>query len=294
MVQLKYFGDSRDYFKYDLMTSIIEEMYLENYVFIPMLTNHRDDNEGNKLPKMIGGKSASLLSFISDCRSKSLCHWEQWLIKYVRNYKTIEPVDEVFFVDETRDEYWVSFAAHLKETNALIFLDPDTGLETGRKSYLRKMGREKYILNHEIEFLYGHLDPSSIIMIYQHLPNNKHIHETAVSKKLVQAKASNQDAFVCAYREDDLAFLFIVRNGGVFNRLCACLTRYHARSEHRYKSLHLTPNERLHSDGAYSLRLSAPGEVITVEHENLRGAQSLKLDATSQAESIKSGSTDHA
>ena len=44
MVQLKYFGDSRDYFKYDLMTSILEEMMLESYVFIPMLTNHRDDN----------------------------------------------------------------------------------------------------------------------------------------------------------------------------------------------------------------------------------------------------------
>lgn len=242
MVQLKYFGDSRDYFKYDLLTSVLEEMNLGSYVFIPMLTNHRDDNEGNKIPKMIGGKSASLLSFISGCRSKSLCHWEQWLMKYVRNYKTIEPVDEMFFEDETRDEYWLSFDAHLKEKNALIFLDPDTGLETGRTSYLRKMGREKYILNHEIELLYGNLDTTSILMIYQHLPNNKHIHEAAVTKKLIQAKASNPDALVCAYREDDLAFLFMVREEGVFDSLCDCLTRYHSMSEHKYKSLHLTLN----------------------------------------------------
>lgn len=148
----------------------------------------------------------------------------------------------MFFEDETRDEYWLSFDAHLKEKNALIFLDPDTGLETGRTSYLRKMGREKYILNHEIELLYGNLDTTSILMIYQHLPNNKHIHEAAVTKKLIQAKASNPDALVCAYREDDLAFLFMVREEGVFDSLCDCLTRYHSMSEHKYKSLHLTLN----------------------------------------------------
>ena len=109
-------------------------------------------------------------------------------------------------------------------------------------NYLRKMGREKYILNHEIELLYGSLDPTSILMIYQHLPNNKHIHEAAVTKKLIQAKASNPDAFVCAYREDDLAFLFMVREVGVFDSLCACLTQYHSMSGHKYKSLHLTLN----------------------------------------------------
>lgn len=55
MVQLKYFGDSRDYFKYDLISSILEGMKIADYVFIPMLTNHRIDNEGNKTPKMISG-----------------------------------------------------------------------------------------------------------------------------------------------------------------------------------------------------------------------------------------------
>ncbi len=29
MVQLKYFGESRDYFKYDLMTSILEAMKID-------------------------------------------------------------------------------------------------------------------------------------------------------------------------------------------------------------------------------------------------------------------------
>jgi len=132
MVQLKYFGDSRDYFKYDLMTSILEDMKIDNYVFIPMLTNHRIDNEGNKRPKMIAGKSAALLSFIGDCGSNSLCHWEKWLSCYVTNYKTVEPIDKTYFKDDTRAKYWVFFTEQLKEKKALIFLDPDTAWKAGR------------------------------------------------------------------------------------------------------------------------------------------------------------------
>jgi hypothetical protein len=71
---------------------------------------------------MIGGKSTELLDFIGKCDSKSLCHWEKWLGKYVKNYKTAEPVNEIFFSDGTRDDYWVSYTEHLKEKNALIFL----------------------------------------------------------------------------------------------------------------------------------------------------------------------------
>jgi hypothetical protein len=240
MVQLKYFGDSRDYFKYDLITSILEEIEVENYVFIPMLTNHRIDMEGNKRPKKDDGKSANLLSFIGSCESKSLNHWETWLSGFVENYKTLKPVNGTFFNDDNRYGYWDSFSTYLKEKNALIFLDPDTGLESGKKSYLLKKGREKYILNHEIDMLHNHLDTSSIMMIYQHLPNNKHIHEQAVSKKLTQLKASNAP-FVCSYREDDLAFLFMVKDEALFKQLCRTLTSYHAKSEHKYKSLHLLP-----------------------------------------------------
>lgn len=47
MVQLKYFGDDRDYFKYDLITSLVSDTTLRHYVFVPMLTEHRHDNEGN-------------------------------------------------------------------------------------------------------------------------------------------------------------------------------------------------------------------------------------------------------
>lgn len=243
MVQLKYFGDSRDYFKYDLITKLLKSGVASNYAFVPMLTNHRADGEGNKTPKHIGGKSSELLSFIDRCDSKDLEHWELWLKPLVEEYVTVHPVNSVFFEDKARNKYWEKYEAILKIKNALIFIDPDTGLETGKPSYLKKMGREKYILNEEIEKIFQALDETSVLMIYQHLPNNKHIHEESVHKKIKQAIKASGCPLILAYREDDLAFLFIAKNDAILLALREFLESYHENSGHVYKSMHYAPEQ---------------------------------------------------
>jgi hypothetical protein len=241
MVQLKYFGDNRDYFKYDLITYLLKSGMVSNYVFIPMLTNHRVDDEGNKTPKYIEGKSTELLSFIDKCHTKDLSFWEGWLSPHVNSYLTVQPVNKVFFVDSDRESYWQRFESVSKEGNALIFLDPDTGLETGTSSYLRKMGREKYILNCELSKLVKHLADTSVLMIYQHLPKNKDIHEKSVLKKLNQAIHATSCKLVLAYREDDLAFVFIMKDDATYITLSNLLVSYYENSGHVYKSIHYAP-----------------------------------------------------
>jgi hypothetical protein len=247
MVQLKYFGDSRDYFKYDLITHLLKSGIFSNYTFVPMLTNHRVDGEGNKTPKHIDGKSTELLSFIEKCESKDLEHWKRWLQPLVNSYVTVNPVNEVFFEDGTRSTYWEYFETVLSTKNALIFVDPDTGLETGKPSYLKRMGREKYILNNEIKKLSELLDEFSVLMIYQHLPNNKHIHKESVNNKIKQASEASGCSLVLAYREDDLAFLFIAKSKATFSELRAQLECYHESSDHQYKSIHYAPKKQLQS-----------------------------------------------
>lgn len=240
MVQLKYFGDSRDYFKYDLITYLMKQNEIPHYIFIPMLTNHRFDNEGNKLPKYIDGKSKELLSFIDNCDSRDLNHWETWLKPNVSSYKTIKPVNEIYFCDKDnlRPEYWNKFSNIMNEPNTLIFVDPDTGLETGKPSYIKRMGREKYILNAELKLLFDSIDNSSILMIYQHLPMNKKIHEDSVNKKITQVISVTKNQYVLAYREDDLAFLFIMKDEKKYNIINILLKDYYENSGHKYKSFH--------------------------------------------------------
>ena len=243
MVQLKYFGDSRDYFKYDLITYLFQCGIVSNYVFVPMLTRDRHDGEGSKEPRYIPGKSKDLLAFINNCKSKDLGHWQAWLKHHVRSYITLHPVNQVFFEDANRHRYWEAFDNALRTKNALIFVDPDTGLETGAPSYLRRMGREKYILDEELEHLCQRLDPSSLLMIYQHLPRNRDMHKQAVDKKIEQAVRASGSPYVLAYREDDLAFLFIAKEEELFSRLSDALQTYHQRSGHAHKSIHWAPDE---------------------------------------------------
>jgi hypothetical protein len=237
MVQLKYFGDSRDYFKYDLITSIFEAHLLNRYTFIPMLTDHRDDKEGNRRPVRKGDKSLKLYDFIMSCTGKSLNHWERWLTPYVLSYHTIKPVDEIFFRDELRANYWQKFRPLVETEKTLVFLDPDTGLQTGTASYRERMGPEKYILNDELNGLFIRLHPESLIMVYQHLPNNKHIHGEATREKLNQVQSVCCGVFTCAYREDDLAFVFVAKSIQIFTRLQHFLSAYRERSKDKYKEI---------------------------------------------------------
>ncbi len=238
MVQLKYFGDDRDFFKYDLITHILRTTDIINYAFIPMLTHHRQSNEGNKVPIHHSARSEELFRFIDLCPNKSLKHWEAWLGDYVESYKTIEPVDEIFFSDENREKYWEKFLPVASIEQALVFVDPDTGMETGRDSYLRKAGRDKYLLNKELKHLIGALADSSFLMIYQHLQRNKKKHDLDVEKKLNQVRNVESSVYAGAYREDDLVFICITKNATVFNAIYSELTQYHEKIAHKYGAIY--------------------------------------------------------
>jgi hypothetical protein len=243
MVQLKYFGDDRDYFKYDLIMSIFQAKLLNSYVFIPMLTKARDGNEGNRRPINNGDKSQELYDFIMTRRDKSLNHWETWLVPYVSSYYTIKPTDEVFFYNESRAEYWRKYAVLMNISDILIFLDPDTGLQTGQPNYRKRKGPEKYILNDELKDIIKKLHPESILMIYQHLPNNKYNHVCSTRKKLEQVQSVCSNVRTCAYREDDLAFIFVAKTEFLFMKLLLFLKKYYKESKHQRKSIVELQNE---------------------------------------------------
>lgn len=237
MVQLKYFGDDRDYFKYDLITAIVTNTVLRHYAFVPMLTEHRHDNEGNKLPKARTGKRTDLLHFIGRCQNKSLAHWKRWLAPHVSSYRTVEPADRTIFSNETRASYWPQFHRLLEQENTLVFLDPDTGLQLGRKTKIREQDWPKYILDQELGQLIEKLHPSSALLVYQHLPRNMHWHRKTLESKI----SSLSDKFglrASAYREGDLAFIAITKKERVRYEINRVFADYHLASEHPHKSLH--------------------------------------------------------
>lgn len=237
MVQLKYFGDDRDYFKYDLITDIVTRTSLRHYVFVPMLTEHRHDNEGKKLPRARAGKSADLLDFIGRCQNKSLAHWERWLAAHVASYRTVEPADRTVFSNSTRASYWPRFNPFLEHPNTLVFLDPDTGLQLGRKTKIHEQDWPKYVLDQELGQLIERLHPSSALLVYQHLPRNMHRHRETLGRKM-SCVSERFGLKASAYREGDLAFIAITKNDRVRHEIDRAFADYHLASDHPHKSLH--------------------------------------------------------
>ncbi len=230
MVQLKYFGDDRDYFKYDLITQVLDSVGYESYGFIPMLTEHRDDNEGNKRPNTVPCKSIELLEFIGDCDSHDLAHWCRWIAPYVNSYLTVEPVNGTLLHSDKRGAYWQQYSHIIQAKNALIFFDPDTGLQAGRKTRIKLIDYEKYILNDELPILFSSMDESSTFMIYQHLQQNSKKHEEDIERKVLAIRGLCPESSTQVYREKDLAFIFLSKKEENFLRVSASLKQYYDRS----------------------------------------------------------------
>jgi hypothetical protein len=171
------------------------------------------------------------------CKEKSLDHWETWLSPHVLSYQTVKPADDIFFRDELRINYWPRFRPMVGAEKALVFIDPDTGIETGKPSYRKRQGPEKYILNHELKDLFVSLHPESLLMLYQHLTPNKEEHTKATQKKLKQTHSVCGRSFTVAYREDDLAFIFVAKTTEMLRRLQQFLSVYHQRSKNKYKEI---------------------------------------------------------
>ncbi len=230
MVQLKYYGDDRDYFKYDLISFILKNGNFKQYGFVPMLTEHRYDNEGNISPIPSNCKSNDLFNFIITHSNKDLNNWKLWLKQYVSTYNCIQPVNTDYFNESNRVKYWERYNEIISSNNALVFFDPDTGIQAGRASKIKPEEKEKYILNNEIHTILKKLSSSSMFVIYQHLQWNRNKHEQDIINKYNALSEIDPVLNVLIYREVDLAFIFITKSTELRKTASIILNSYYKRS----------------------------------------------------------------
>jgi alkylated DNA nucleotide flippase Atl1 len=244
MVQLKYFGDSRDFFKYDLISFVLSKNIFSSYCFVPMLTEHRNDREGDKTPKPSPCKSSKLLSYIKKWKNSDLNHWERWLKQFISVYRTIQPINKTLFTDLGRTKYWEKFKEILASDNALVFFDPDTGLQAGRTSYIDKPDKEKYILNEDLFNLFLNLSNSSMYIFYQHLQWNTKKHVEDIERKTKVLESSDPRLLIAIYYENDLAFVFATKNIFIYDKINKALDDYHSKSTIIHRGVHRNSSYR--------------------------------------------------
>jgi len=174
-MNIRFSGDTRDLFKFDLVRHLMKSFpELTNFTFIPMLTD-RDaptkrkkssatDMEAAARSGKAGSQNRNLMEYLGKLQEiegdkdyfdgiRSYFHQENILVDVLQKDR---------FSHEHRENYFSKLFEQFPKT-ALVFLDPDTGLEV-------KNPTRRHLLMDEVKKIADLLDDASILMIYQHLP----------------------------------------------------------------------------------------------------------------------------
>ena len=168
----QYLGDNRDLFKYDLVLKIINARLARNFNFVPMLTPDETDNKNgrregeqrNRSKAKAGWKNRELVEFLDRFNNENKRDINK-LHSYFRSKKCPMKIYEDYFNHPNRHEYFRKLKQSLIP-KSLICIDPDNGLEV-------KRSREKHIMYSEVKDLYGCIDKTSILMLFQYIPREK-------------------------------------------------------------------------------------------------------------------------
>ncbi|HAV43014.1 TPA: hypothetical protein DCX15_03250 [bacterium] len=209
----QYFGDRNDFFKYDLILTLIEKVDdLKSFTLIPMLT--QDDGSGDgSLTNYDGGRRRELNDFLKGCIERSDRSIRN-LRHFMSNYRHIEyhPYkDDEYFLHEKRREYFDGIDSSILN-DSVILIDPDNGFEV--KS-MRGRNGHKYLKYIELSMLYARTGSNSLILVYQHIPRRKRENYFAQIGQMVQ-RCTNTRAMCLS--DNRIALFIMAKTEGLLNK----------------------------------------------------------------------------
>jgi hypothetical protein len=222
----QYFGDRRDFFKYDLLLDLVGSHGNRRLTFIPMLTPNDRSGEGQLTRYECAGRRSLLFESLRTAVNSGE--------RDIRLLRTIMPGfgvrfnahrDADCFEHESRTLYFDSVPdAWLAE--AVIFFDPDVGLQTGSRGYMRQRGFQKYLMYSDLTSIWNRASANSVVVVYQHLQRNALKHPADIRRRLADLKTHLAVNSVWAIRQGDLALLVAVQDDSLARRTGSTLQNH--------------------------------------------------------------------
>lgn len=203
----QYFGDRRDLFKYDLLLDVLAAgPGLERLTFVPMLTPDDETREGQRISLSPGGRRPALAAFLSQCRREKRRDLRA-LREFLRDNRiAYAPYrDDEFFDPTRRDEYFAAIPAS-SLAKALVFFDPDVGLEPANPRQMRRGGPAKYLRYGEVAEVVRRAEPFCAVVVYQHLQRDKRRIGGDILEKGLELARTLELGSVGYVTDDDVVF----------------------------------------------------------------------------------------
>jgi len=219
----KFIGDTKDLFKYDLITSIVKGFKggIDRIVIVPMLTKYDPKFKGNP-----GCRNTNLIAcFRRLRRTEDIDHYYDELKSYIKELKADIKKEKVrvrvekkeIFSQQNRGEYFLGIYENFP-TSSLIFIDPDTGIK-------EKAFTEKHLSFAELKKLYELLDSESILMIYQHYQRRR-LNSPDEPKRKFQDILTLTGTAPLVIADNTVMFMFLTKNMVLYDTLTEILRNY--------------------------------------------------------------------
>jgi hypothetical protein len=228
----QYFGDIRDYFKFDLMIFLAQNLPgIQRFTFIPMLTKDDKSGQGRKTeyaswqPDTVG-----LYAFLKRCireRRRSVARLRTLFGQGNYGFQYCPYRDDYYFTHQERKSYFGGIPDEFLR-QAVIMLDPDTGLE------VRTMGSStghRYIKYDELKDIYSRMSDASVLIIFQFFPHEKH--QPYLRKRFQELRSVLQCEPPIAVSDNEIAFIAITKSHNALSQVRHVLREYVPRN-HRF------------------------------------------------------------
>lgn len=223
----QYFGDRRDFFKYDLVLTLIEQIdCLKTFTFIPMLTENDTSKDGN-VTQYDGSRRKDLELFLRRCLKTSDRNIAK-LRDYMNGKKgiTYYPYKELeFFTHHGRQKYFDEVKASVLR-NAVVLFDPDNGFE------VKSMGSgngHKYLRFEELSSIFERT-VNSLVLVYQHIPRvQRKIFFAQMAEKI--KKSINTEKCICL-SDNEIVFFIMAQNDELMNKAWKNVSIYSNRNKY--------------------------------------------------------------
>ncbi len=224
----QYFGDKRDYFKYDLMISLAQNLPgTERFTFIPMLTENDGSGDGGKTDYMRWQPDTlQLYNLLQKCIAEGLRSVSRLRTLFGQGSYDIEYCpyrDNSYFTDQERKSYFGAIPDEFLR-QAVIMVDPDTGLET-------KTTRQRHIRYAEVRDMYQRMSETSILTIFQFFPRVKR--RPYLRKQFQELRSVLQCPPPIAVSDNEIAFITVAKSDQSLSRIPQLLKDYVPRN-HRF------------------------------------------------------------
>jgi hypothetical protein len=227
-MNLKYSGDTRDLFKFDLVRQLIKGIpEFRSFTFVPMITDEERRTKQKKSAKLdlgaaarkglAGTKNRDLMECMGRLQeiNDDLSYFSGVHSYFRQENIMVDVLHKDRFSHENRVNYFQKlFDSFPKES--LILLDPDIGLEV-------KNPTQRHLLFDEVNDIFSRMDTSSVLMIYQHIPR--------VIRKGYITKRCDELAGVCGSRpetitDNEIVFFLLPKNNEMRTKVCNVLAEY--------------------------------------------------------------------